>query len=360
MSLAVLVSCPSLGFVLGASSAEDLMTALVGRIEFDVDPKRARWYTEWLALQEGAVPSRASSSEDQHPATAVSRARSPSGPSLSYILPQTPATSSCSSLRGSTSPSPRRPAEEHGPLATGGTALRDPPTFEPRTSTPISEPEAPSSLRKASSNSPFRPRSTTREVDWTEQLDRLRDINEHALLDGVEHPSQLVSIEGTETLGQLFGSLVDRTVQPSALEACAPDEPTLAERWIVPKPEVVARAIGAQQAGSDQPRVSRPLILPSQATSPGTYPNLVIYPAAPAPAGLLQLQTHSATPSSPRTPSLVSTPSVSAGSDSDAAAELFESYYAPEAEQPSSTEEHRAQPSQVWEGSPRSGRLTSC
>ncbi|BGP56027.1 hypothetical protein JCM8202v2_003634 [Rhodotorula sphaerocarpa] len=124
----------------------------------------------------------------------------------------------------------------------------------PRTSTPPSEEQRRTSLirRRASQSRQNRLSSSGKEIDWTAQLERLDDIKKEALFDGIDHPSQLESIEGTETLHQLYGTLVpaDRTARTAATSEGV--------------------SAGDRPAGEEE-RAGR-------ARSASNYPDLVIYP----------------------------------------------------------------------------------
>ncbi|GAA6048442.1 hypothetical protein JCM3770_003759 [Rhodotorula araucariae] len=304
---------------------------IAGRIEFDFDPRRARWLEDWCALPPATTES-FTSSTPHSPAFSLR----PDGPrfttSLTYVHPVTPAwpetqlsdldstddemrslapeaVSSLSyeafsdgseALGAPGTPrmsTPRMSFKSHRPLSliSQGSSAVDPPmprlpsiasVQSPRFRTtaaeapaldqeatptrptgrpahvvcsvsgfgdvgaspaavhtpPIGRPAELSPITLRSSGSTFafprpvprrapidpltpppalpfpRPRAPlVPETDWTTQLDRLREISETSLLEGVDHPSQFgsVDVSASDALGELLLSIVNEAEPPN-------------------------------------------------------------------------------------------------------------------------------------------------
>lgn len=138
------------------------------------------------------------------------------------------------------------------------------------------------------------------ETDWTAQLDRLREISETSLLDGVDHPSQFGSVDVSDSFAELLRGIVSETK---------------AERVDLPPRVEQDYASGLYPPrglyGLKQPAVSVPVVVSNEAqvhntgtaaspapiasTAQPTYPSLVLYPPVyphfdlyPQPAGAVK------------------------------------------------------------------------
>ncbi|BGP48926.1 hypothetical protein JCM10450v2_004805 [Rhodotorula kratochvilovae] len=300
---------------------------IAGRIEFDFDPRRARWLEEWRSLPPATSESFASA-PPLSPAFSLRPDRPRFATSLPYVRPFTPATSDAhlsemlttddearslasealgdehEGLSAPVTPrmsTPRTSFESHRPLSlisqsssvfdrpqsrsasvasmgsaqaavaaaskveaphqeatptrpTGLPARLAKPAYNDSgfgegTASPAAvrslaavPPPEPSPITLTSSGSTFAfprplPRSAPSdaplpappkvpgaepvllapESDWTTQLDRLREISETSLLDGVDHPSQFGSVDASasEALGELLLSIVNEAAPPT-------------------------------------------------------------------------------------------------------------------------------------------------
>ncbi|BGP32786.1 hypothetical protein JCM10296v2_004570 [Rhodotorula toruloides] len=109
-----------------------------------------------------------------------------------------------------------------------------------------------------------------RENDWTAQLDRLREISETSMLEGVEHASQLGSFDASGSLGELLMSIVEEERDDD----------------VVPAPADVVDNVGSvEAAGATQldapirPSPSFRLPYPILQPYPPVYPIMNLYPS---------------------------------------------------------------------------------
>ncbi|GAA5987755.1 hypothetical protein JCM10908_007200 [Rhodotorula pacifica] len=175
-----------------------LTLAIAGRISFDIDLRRARWFADWSS----------SSTSEAHgqPNSPKPWAQPRSNSSFSY-LPPTPSAYAVDSRGESVASSPKRrssSAEADDAFLFAENSTKP----VPSTSTPPSprhqlrSPSELLSVRRSSLTGASSPG-----IDWTEQLNQLRTIRERDLVEGIEHPSQIGSLDETESLGQIYAAL---------------------------------------------------------------------------------------------------------------------------------------------------------
>lgn len=394
MSFAVPHPCRRLDPPHRTDRADSLCAAIAGRIEFDFDPRRARWLDEWRALPSATSESVASAHPPLSPALSLRLERPRYRTSSSYVRPMTPAMSDVyvSQVQGTDddehgpsgasdtfggddglsapatprTSTPRTSFESHRPLSlvsqaasvqyrpqsrsasvtsarSSGTEARPASRIEPGAATPRSSavpvhlgkpllndsgfdegtaspvvarqvpipPPEPSPITLTASGSTFAfPRPLPRndspflsglepETDWTTQLDRLREISETSLLDGVDHPSRFGSVDtsANETLGEFLLSIVGETVPPTPPryedEFASGIYPLrglygLAQPSVVLPPSLTLvtvpvadgepKSVPLEQLASTPPVGDKPASTPPQRAAP-VYPSLILYPA---------------------------------------------------------------------------------
>lgn len=67
-----------------------------------------------------------------------------------------------------------------------------------------------------------------KDPNWTEQLNQLREIREHDLVEGLDHPSQIDSLDGTQSLSEIYAALTS-TESSGRHAALAVDIPQMAK-----------------------------------------------------------------------------------------------------------------------------------
>lgn len=281
--------------------------AIAGRIEFDFDLARATWLRD---LIEGAA---SQSRSTPHPFEILDAPASPAvqaqirslpldkltddGQStsvhaedddVSVLADYIETTQSSTSIRTST---PRAsitslpptsialpPLMNDSGYAEPSVAAKGSPSISPKLNRDFTFPPSVTSPAPV----PALSRSTSRTVsdagrlgenDWTAQLDRLREISETSMLDGVEHASQLGSFDASGSLGELLMSIVeerDEEVAPS---------PSPAASQVVDPAEEPDEAMAATELVSSTSAWS-PFKLPYPAVQPypPVYPAFDLYP----------------------------------------------------------------------------------
>lgn len=172
----------------GSASADHHTVAIAGRIEFDIDLRRARWFCEWCSPSSGHSHTQrnhpSESTRHRTDSTFSEMALEPSSLSGFDALASTPnaspIVSDLSYTRGTSSaPSPSS-SVSHTP---------------PR---PVALPANLLSIQGDSEK---------KDPNWTEQLNQLREIREHDLVEGLDHPSQIDSLDGTQSLSEIYAAL---------------------------------------------------------------------------------------------------------------------------------------------------------
>ncbi|KAL7342565.1 salivary gland secretion 1 [Rhodotorula toruloides] len=277
---------------------------IAGRIEFDFDLSRATWLRELvedapprtLRLQHPFnLPSAHESPASQAEARSISLDDTENDGTVdsahaedngSVLADYIETTQSSSSIRTSTprasitSPPPppsvplaamindsgfAEPSLAAKDTCSSPTQLNRSFTFPPSTASPARGGAASISLFRASNDA-----GRLGENDWTAQLDRLREISETSMLEGVEHASQLGSFDASGSLGELLMSIVEEERDDEVA-------PTTAD--VVDMVQSVEAAGATQLVAPVRPSASFQLPYPVIQPYPPVYPSINLYPS---------------------------------------------------------------------------------
>lgn len=193
----------------GSAQANYKNVAIAGRIEFDIDLRRARWFCEWCSPSSGHL-----SAQRNHPSEST---RHRTSSTFSEMALEPSKFSGFDALASTPNASPSVSKLSY----TRGTSTACSPYLSVSHSPP--RPEAlPASLL------PIQVDSEKKDPNWTEQLNQLREIREHDLVEGLDHPSQIDSLDGTQSLSEIYAALTS-TESSEHHPALAVDVPQIAK-----------------------------------------------------------------------------------------------------------------------------------
>jgi hypothetical protein len=177
-----------LALTCGSASANHYTVAIAGRIEFDIDLGRARWFCEWCSPSSGHL-----NTQRNHPSEST---RHRTSSTFSGIALEPSSLSGFDALASTPNASPSISDLSYS----RGTSTASSPSL----SVPYTPPRPvalPASLLSIQGD------SERKDPNWTEQLNQLREIREHDLVEGLDHPSQIDSLDGTQSLSEIYAAL---------------------------------------------------------------------------------------------------------------------------------------------------------
>ena len=190
-----------------SASADHSSVAIAGRIEFDIDLRRARWFGEWCSPSSSHL-----NTQRNHPSEST-RFRTSSAFSEMVLEPSSRSGFDALASTPNASPSISDLSYRRGSSTASSPSLSVSHTPPP----PVALPATLLSIQGDSEK---------KDPNWTEQLNQLREIREHDLVEGLDHPSQIDSLDGTQSLSEIYAALTS-TESSERHPALAIDVPQL-------------------------------------------------------------------------------------------------------------------------------------